>query len=53
MKRLKRVMPALAVAYVGPEWIAQVIPVLGGASLSVLSEPLRCFKRGKPEATPA
>lgn len=34
---------ALAVAYVGPQWVAQVIPVLGGAAFTVLSEPLRCF----------
>ena len=44
---------ALAVAYVGPQWVAQVIPVLGGASFSVLSEPLRCFRRSNTEATPA
>jgi hypothetical protein len=44
---------SLAVAYVGPQWVAQVIPVLGGASFTVLSEPLRCFRRGNTEARPA
>jgi hypothetical protein len=44
---------ALAVAYVGPQWVAQVIPVLGGASFTVLSEPLKCFKRNDTEARPA
>jgi hypothetical protein len=44
---------ALAVAYVGPQWVAQVIPVLGGASFTILSEPLGCFRRGNTEATSA
>ena len=44
---------ALAVAYVGPQWVAQVIPVLGGAAFTVLSEPLRCFSRRDTGTTAA
>ena len=44
---------ALAVAYVGPQWVAQVIPVLGGAAFTVLSEPLRCFSRREAGTTAA
>ena len=47
------VIAAFAVAYVGPQWVAQIIPVLGAAAFTVLSEPLECFRRRDTEATAA
>jgi len=44
---------ALSVAYVGPQWVAQIIPVLGAAAFTVLSEPIECFRRRDTEATAA
>lgn len=44
---------ALVVAYVGPRWVAEVIPVLGGAAFTVLSEPLKCFGRRDTQSSAA